>query len=76
MIFRVFVISVFLVLIFRLQHSDLDGNDVQTLHGLKLVHPFGVAVYQGNVDYRMTPSITLVNGTYEGRADFISYLKI
>ena len=32
---------------FRLQHSDLDGNDVRTLQDLKMVHPFGVAVFNG-----------------------------
>lgn len=32
-----------------MQHSDLDGDDVRTLQGLKMVHPFGVAVFQGNI---------------------------
>ena len=36
---------------FRLQHSDLDGNDLRTLQGLKLVHPFGVAVFHGKIWY-------------------------
>ncbi|KAL4217440.1 Low-density lipoprotein receptor-related protein 2 [Mactra antiquata] len=31
----------------RLQHTDLDGNDLQTVKNIKLVHPFGVAVFRG-----------------------------
>lgn len=31
----------------RIQHSDLDGQDVKTLYGIKIAHPFGIAVYKG-----------------------------
>ncbi|KAL3854471.1 hypothetical protein ACJMK2_013739, partial [Sinanodonta woodiana] len=33
----------------RIQHSNLDGGDVQNVPGLSLIHPFGVAVYEGYI---------------------------
>ncbi|XP_052813493.1 low-density lipoprotein receptor-related protein 2-like [Mya arenaria] len=31
----------------RLQHTNLDGNDLQTVDTVKLVHPFGVGIFKG-----------------------------
>ncbi|XP_053385857.1 low-density lipoprotein receptor-related protein 2-like [Mercenaria mercenaria] len=49
----------------RLQHTDLDGNDLQTAQGIKIVHPFGVAVFRGYIyltDWKLQ-SITRVTMT-------------
>lgn len=33
----------------QIQHSDLDGNDVQTITGKHLLHPFSLVVHQEHV---------------------------
>ncbi|XP_035827354.1 low-density lipoprotein receptor-related protein 2 [Aplysia californica] len=35
----------------RIQHSQLDGNDLQTLSGHTVVHPFGIAIYKDYIYY-------------------------
>lgn len=35
----------------RIQHSDFNGNDVQTLKGDKILRPVGIAVYKDSIYY-------------------------
>uniref|UniRef100_A0A2C9KAN0 EGF-like domain-containing protein n=1 Tax=Biomphalaria glabrata TaxID=6526 RepID=A0A2C9KAN0_BIOGL len=35
----------------RIQHSKLDGDDLQTLTGHTIVHPFGIAIYKDFIYY-------------------------
>ncbi|KAK3083345.1 hypothetical protein FSP39_020255 [Pinctada imbricata] len=33
----------------RIQHSDFEGNDVQSITGVSIAHPFGIAAYKGHI---------------------------
>ncbi|XP_071103874.1 low-density lipoprotein receptor-related protein 2-like [Haliotis cracherodii] len=35
----------------RIQHSDFSGNDLQTLTGHSITHPFGIAIYKDYIYY-------------------------
>ncbi|XP_041374759.1 low-density lipoprotein receptor-related protein 2-like [Gigantopelta aegis] len=35
----------------RIQHSNFEGNDLQTLSGHSITHPFGIAIYKDYIFY-------------------------
>lgn len=35
------------VVLNRIQHSNFDGEDVKTITGVSIAHPFGIVAYRG-----------------------------
>ena len=45
--FSIILIFWYVVFSSRIQHSNFEGNDLQTLSGHSITHPFGIAIYKG-----------------------------
>lgn len=37
----------FFIVLNRIQHSNFDGEDVKTITGVSIAHPFGIVAYRG-----------------------------